>query len=126
MDTERSGYRERDQWRSEAADCSEEEGLSTFVTAAHAHPAAVGAHVTLHPLHSRLAGAQARHLLTVISHRAHRVTVTRCRRAGREREGERVGREREGERVGRAREGERVGRERVCGEIGREAGRERV
>lgn len=40
----------------------------TFGTAVHAHHAAVRTHVALHALHSRLAGAQARHLLAVVPH----------------------------------------------------------
>lgn len=51
----------------------------TFVAAVHAHHASVRTHVALHALHSRLAGAQARHLLAVVAHRARGVAVARCR-----------------------------------------------
>lgn len=51
----------------------------TFVTAVHAHHASVRTNVALHALHSRLARAQARHLLAVVAHRARGVAVARCR-----------------------------------------------
>lgn len=51
----------------------------TFVTAVHAHHASVRTDVALHALHSCLAGAQARHLLAVVAHRARRVAVARCK-----------------------------------------------
>lgn len=50
----------------------------TFVAAVHAHHASVRTHVALHALHPRLAGAQARHLLAVVAHRARGVAVARC------------------------------------------------
>lgn len=53
--------------------------LVTFVTAVHAHHASVRTNVALHAFHSRLAGAQARHLLAVVAHRARGVAVARCR-----------------------------------------------
>lgn len=52
--------------------------LITFVAAIHAHLASIWTHVALHAFHSRLAGAQTRHLLTVVPDRACGVAVTRC------------------------------------------------
>lgn len=52
--------------------------LITFVAAVHAHHASIWTHVALHALHSRLAGAQTRHLLAVVPDRARGVAVTRC------------------------------------------------
>lgn len=53
--------------------------LITFVAAVHAHLASIWTHIALHALHSRLAGAQARHLLAVVPDRARGVAVARCR-----------------------------------------------
>lgn len=52
--------------------------LITFVAAIHAHLASIWTHVALHALHSRLAGAQTRHLFTVVPDGACGVTVTSC------------------------------------------------
>lgn len=53
--------------------------LITVVAAVHAHLASIWAHVALHALHSSLAGAQTRHLLAIISDRAHGIAAARCR-----------------------------------------------
>lgn len=53
--------------------------LITFVAAIHAHLAPIWTHVALHALHSRLARAQTRHLLTIIPDWARSVAVACCR-----------------------------------------------
>lgn len=63
--------------------------LITFVAAVHAHLASIWTHVALHALHSRLAGTQTRHLLTVVPDRTRRVAVARCHKeVGRKKEEE--------------------------------------
>lgn len=59
----------------------------TFLAAGHAQLAAVGALVALHAGDSRLAGAQPRHLLAVVAHRAHRVAVTGWAGRGKKKKG---------------------------------------
>lgn len=50
----------------------------TFVAAIHAHLASIWTHIALHALHSRLAGTQTGHLLTVVPYRTRGVAVACC------------------------------------------------
>lgn len=63
--------------------------LITFVAAIHAHLASIWTHVALHALHSHLAGAQARHLFTVVPDGACGIAVTSCHRQVEEKKKER-------------------------------------